>query len=73
MMTSTGTRNDATGTTYAALAMGLLATLAAVFLLMRSSSRPQGYVEAVYRCSSCGTYLEPNSKYCGKCGAQLIP
>ena len=72
---STGNGYITRGTTYAALAIGLLALLlAAVILLMKSRTRPQqGYVGPVYQCNSCGTNLEPSSQFCGKCGAQLNP
>jgi rRNA maturation endonuclease Nob1 len=31
----------------------------------------QAQMTTSYRCSNCGTDVDPNTKYCGNCGAQL--
>jgi len=33
----------------------------------------QAHMTTSYRCSACGTDVDPNTKFCGSCGAQLKP
>jgi hypothetical protein len=85
--TTTTTRDTSAEMLYGSLMAVFLALFLATLVLLVGSrlrgsqgSNPQSsqatiaapaHIATSYRCSACGTDVDPGTKFCGNCGAQL--